>query len=109
MQVGADGSRKLPQRILPVVDAALQQGKPVDRFALVVATWICAAAGRPVRGAALPGVDDPIAADLRAAEDLDTVVRTALGDEVDRSFAALVSKAVRHLERDGAAVLEEAA
>jgi fructuronate reductase len=106
VQVGADGSRKLAQRLLPIVDIALTQGQPIDICALVVATWICAAAGRPVRGATLPVVDDPLGADLRAAGDLDAVVRIALGNEVDRRFAAAVNDAVRRLERDGAVVLE---
>jgi fructuronate reductase len=109
VQVGADGSRKLAQRLLPVADIALQQGRPVDRFALVVAAWICAAAGRPVCGKALPAVDDPIGAQLRDAGDLDQVVRIALGDQADRRFAASILDAVRALERDGAAALERAA
>ena len=109
VQVGADGSRKLPQRLLPLVDLALRQRRPIDRFALVVAAWLCAATGRPVRGEALPAVDDPLGSELRAAGDLDAIVQTALGKDVDRSFAGAVADAVRALERDGAAVLEGAA
>jgi fructuronate reductase len=109
VQVGADGSRKLPQRLLPVVGITLRQGRPIDRFALVVAAWICAATGRPVRGEALPAVDDPLGSELQAAGDLDAIVQTALGKDVDRSFAGAVTDAVRALERDGAAVLEGAA
>jgi len=109
VQVGADGSRKLQQRLLPVVHIALRQGRPIDRLALVVAAWICAAAGRSVRGQALPAVDDPLGSELRAAGDVNSVVRTALGDDVDRHFAAAVVLAVQTLERDGAAALEAAA
>ena len=109
VQVGADGSRKLPQRLLPVVDIALRQGRSIDRFALVVAACICAAAGRPVRGEALPAVDDPLGQQFRATGDLDAIVRTALGNDADRHFAGAVAAAVRALERDGATVLESAA
>jgi fructuronate reductase len=107
-QVGADGSRKLPQRLLPVVDIARLQGLPLGRFALVVAAWICAAAGRPVQGETLPVVDDPQGDAMRATGDIESVVRIALGADVDRSFAAAVIDAVRALEREGVATMDGA-
>jgi fructuronate reductase len=109
VQVGADGSRKLPQRLLPIVDLALRQGAAVDRFALMVAAWICAAAGRPVQGTLLPTVEDPRSAELHAATDVNAVVRVALGDGANRHFAAAVAQALQTLERDGAAALDGAA
>ena len=66
-QVGADGSRKLAQRVLPVVEARRARGLPVDRFAVVVAAWLAPATGTPVQGRLLPPVEDPAAADLKAA------------------------------------------
>ncbi len=39
-QVGADGSRKLAQRLLPVVDTRTHLGLPTTRFAVVVALWL---------------------------------------------------------------------
>jgi fructuronate reductase len=108
VQVGADGSRKLPQRLLPIVEIARRQGLPLGRVALVVAAWICAAAGRPVKGEIVPAVDDPHADAMRAAGDAENVVRIALGADVDRSFAAAVIDAIRALEREGVAAMDGA-
>ena len=66
-QVGADGSSKLPQRLLPVVAARKERALDTERFAVVVAIWIAATAGLAVRGVDLPHLEDPIAAALRAA------------------------------------------
>jgi fructuronate reductase len=108
VQVGADGSRKLPQRLLPVVNIARRQGLPIGRFALVVAAWICAAAGRPVQGEVMPAVDDPHADAMRTAGDAESVVRIALGVDVDRSFAGAVTDAIRDLEGEGLAAMDGA-
>src|SRR6202041_3233514 len=43
-QVGADGSSKLPQRLLPVVAARRERALPTTRFAAVAAIWIAAPA-----------------------------------------------------------------
>ncbi|MBL8774995.1 MAG: mannitol dehydrogenase family protein [Acidimicrobiales bacterium] len=58
-QVGADGSRKLAQRVLPVVGARQARGLSLDRFAVVVAAWLAAVAAR--------SVEDPAADEVRAA------------------------------------------
>jgi fructuronate reductase len=47
-QVGADGSQKLPQRLLPVVAARRRRGLPTDRLAQVVAGWQLALASGQV-------------------------------------------------------------
>ena len=39
-QVASDGSQKLPQRLLPVVQARLQAGLPIAGLALVLAAWL---------------------------------------------------------------------
>lgn len=39
-QVGSDGSRKLPQRWIPVIDANLAAQRPMPGLALAVAAWI---------------------------------------------------------------------
>ncbi len=67
LQVGADGSRKLPQRLLPVIDARLAKRLDTKRFARVVALWIASAGGVEIQGARLPAVADPDAPRLRAA------------------------------------------
>ena len=85
-QVGADGSRKLPQRLLPVVAARHRQGLPTDRFAVVVAAWLCAVAGLHVPDGDLPALDDPAAGTLRAAARQGgpvAVSRAALGEHDD--------------------------
>ena len=42
LQVGVDGSRKLPQRLLPVVERRRAEGRSTWRFAVVVAAWLAA-------------------------------------------------------------------
>ena len=65
-QVGADGSSKLPQRLLPVVAARRERSLGTEGFAVVAAIWIAATAGIEVRGARLPRLADPMAGKLRA-------------------------------------------
>jgi len=67
MQVAMDGSQKLPLRIVPTALAALARGDQPVAAALTAAAWmVFVARGRTVDGAALP-LDDPLAAQLRAA------------------------------------------
>lgn len=107
-QVGADGSRKLAQRVLPVVAERRARGLPVDRFAVVVAAWLAAVTATPVQGRPLPPVEDPAAADLTetfgsggptaAAE---VAVAPALA-----AWAPEVAAALDRLVEQGPAVLE---
>jgi fructuronate reductase len=111
-QVGADGSQKVRERLLPVVGRRDRLGLDVDRFALVVAIWLAAVGGVPVPGASLPTLDDPAAERLASAVaggDLEALVAAALGDEAGRSFPGLVVDALRRLSSEGAAVLQDAA
>jgi fructuronate reductase len=107
-QVGADGSRKLPQRLVPVVAARRKAGLPITRFAIVIAAWIAATAGLPVRGSALASVDDPAGDALRRAAaggDLREVSGVALAGHGDPSFVVEVAATLERLVREGATVL----
>jgi fructuronate reductase len=108
-QVAADGSRKLPQRFLPVVAARESAGLDTMRFATVAAIWVAAASGMVVDGVSLPAIDDPEAARLRAAgsSELDHLVRLALRHSFDETFTATVAAALRRLARLGLGLLEE--
>jgi fructuronate reductase len=112
-QVGADGSRKLPQRLLPVVATRRRQGLATGRFALVVAAWLCAVAGVTVAGAELPALDDPAAGELRAAArrgGADELSRAALSEHDDEGvFTRQVADTIARLHRLGAALLREGA
>ena len=108
-QVGADGSSKLPQRLLPVVAARKALALDTEGFAVVVAIWIAATAGLAVRGVHLPQLEDPIAGALRAAarrEGLQGLSHAALGSLADGAFAAEVASALQRLTADGPAILE---
>ena len=89
VQVAADGSEKLPQRLLPVVAARRAQGRGTARGALVVAMWSAAVTGAPLGGRTLPAVQD------RASTLID----------VDPEFDAEVAAARRALEGHGLAAL----
>lgn len=105
LQVGADGSKKLPQRILPVVARAEQAGRSFDRFAVVVAAWLASVTGAEVGGHVLPAPDDPAGDQLRVAErDDEALVGQALGDDASPAFRSRVVEAVAELRRDGAQV-----
>ena len=109
-QVGADGSRKLAQRLLPVVAARAFLGLPTDRFAVVVAVWLAAVTRLPLRGVVLPDVDDPDAAALRAAaEDRDrrALSHAAFGRQATEAFADEVAGTLEQLVRHGIDVLRE--
>ena len=108
-QVGADGSSKLPQRLLPVVAVRRKRTLPTTRFAAVAAIWIAAAAGIAVRGVRLPLLEDPIAEALRAAshrDDLQALSHLAFGSVADAAFTAEVGSALRRLVTEGPALLK---
>ena len=108
-QVGADGSSKLPQRLLPVVRARRQRGLGTEGFAVVSAIWIAATAGIEVRGACLPRLSDPMAGTLRAAasrgENVHRLSALPFGDGGDAAFVAEVASALKRLASDGLDVL----
>jgi len=108
LQVGADGSRKLPQRFLPIVEARRAARLDTSRFATVVALWIASVGGLKIQGVPLPAAADPEAPRLRAAVidgDLSKVVDMALGRTYDAAFCGMVVASLQHLSRDGLAVL----
>ena len=105
-QVGADGSSKLPQRLLPIVDIRRSRALGTERFAVVVAIWLAATAGVEVHGRRLPHLEDPLAGDLRSAlagpDGLRSLSRVALGDTL---FAMEVASTLARVTSEGAAVL----
>ncbi len=109
-QVGADGSSKLPQRLLPVVAARRRRALDTHRFAVVAAIWIAATAGLRVRGADLPTLEDPLAGDLRAAASrgapLLHLSALAFAGHSDPAFVPEVAHALRLLTDTGLSVLE---
>jgi fructuronate reductase len=109
-QVGADGSSKLPQRLLPVAAARRAHGLGTHSFAVVAAIWIAATAGLKVRGADLPALEDPAATHLRAAASRGASLRRlsnlALGSRADDAFVVDVAGALERLVGAGLAVLE---
>jgi fructuronate reductase len=110
LQVGADGSRKLPQRLLPIIEARTANHLDTSRFATVVALWIASVGGLEISGAQLPAAVDPEAPRLRAAVvdgDLSKVVQVALGRTYDAAFCGTVVESLRTLSRDGLAVLTD--
>lgn len=95
-QVGADGSRKLPQRLLPAVARRQAEGLPTERLALVVAAWLTR----------IDQLDDPLrGAVLAASTDEDRVV-LALPSS-DPAFRAEVATMMRRVRERGPRALEE--
>jgi fructuronate reductase len=110
IQVGADGSRKLPQRLLPVATARLERGLSTERFATVTALWIASTSGIPLQGSALPTLDDPDAERLRSSAvsgDIMAVTREALQGPADAVFVIEVAFFLNRLMVEGMEVLEE--
>lgn len=108
LQVGADGSKKIPQRILPVVALAEQAGRPTHRFATVVAAWAAAVAVTDVAGGRLPVPDDPLAGELQHVArraDLAALVDRALAGAASRRFHRQVVEQLHQLHSHGALVL----
>lgn len=98
LQVGTDGSTKLPQRIAPVATARIAAGLPTRRLAMIVAIWLAALCGLEVPGALLPRPDDRITTELN---DIDPRRRIYAGlrslDLGDSSFAAEILSALDEL------------
>jgi fructuronate reductase len=107
-QVGTDGSRKLPQRLLPVVAARRQRGLRTTSFATVVAIWIAAVSGIAVQGMPLTPLDDPAGSDLvgaAAGGDLDHLAHVALHGWSDPTFGGEVVTALQRLGHEGRTAL----
>jgi fructuronate reductase len=109
VQVGADGSRKLPLRFGEVVSTRRRAGLDTARFAAVVAVWIAAVAGVEVRGQPLPQLNDPEAGRLASLphRDLPRLARFALGEHFDEPFQAEVTGSLEQLALHGPRLLED--
>jgi fructuronate reductase len=109
VQVGADGSRKLPLRFAKVVSARLEAGLDNSRFAATAAIWLAAVAGIELRGRRLPILEDPEAARLASLprRDLARLTGLALGEHFDKPFLAEVAGSLDQLVDHGARVLED--
>ncbi len=113
-QVGADGSRKLEQRLLPVVAARIGRGADTARFAVVVGVWLAALSGIAVGGVVLPDLDDPAGEDVKRAAspsrcDPAEVCRVALGARWPRPFCHQVAATISRLSEEGECVMNEPA
>lgn len=64
VQIAADGSQKLPIRLLAPIREALAAGRPIGRMAVGVAAWMQFVRRQTAAGAVIP---DPLAATLEAA------------------------------------------
>jgi fructuronate reductase len=104
-QVGADGSRKLPQRLLPVRDRLAASGRSTARVDLVIATWLAAATAT----AGASAVDDPASPEVGAAlldGGVEAAVEAAFGPDIDPDG---IGQAYERLVREGVRALEEQA
>ena len=108
-KVGADGSRKLPQRFGSIVVARRQAGLETTRFATVVALWVALASGLPIGGSNVADVEDPASLLLRSAavrHDLGRLVHLALNDGFEGDFVALVIDTLARLLQEGMGLLQ---
>jgi fructuronate reductase len=108
-QVGADGSSKLPQRLLPIVAAREARSLGTSKFALVAAIWLAAVGGVAVPGTRLPPLADSLESRLRSAaaqpDGLQALSRVALGASV---FAGEVACMLDRLTKEGRSLLRAA-
>lgn len=65
LQIAMDGSQKLPQRILPVIERRLARGQSVIGLSLAVAAWMCFVGERHYL-AQVFDLSDPLADTLRS-------------------------------------------
>jgi len=95
-QIAADGSQKLPQRILAPIAESLAAGRPVPGLALVVAAWMRYVGGVDEAGQTID-VRDPLADLLRAASDGATIPtdKVAALLAIDQVFAPTLAKDIR--------------
>ena len=112
-QIACDGSQKIPQRWVPVLQARLQAGRPVTRLALAAAAWMRLWQGRADDGSPIR-VSDPLAERLRewagdGADPVTTVRKLGTlaevwGTELPRHpiWLAAVESALRRLQAHGA-------
>lgn len=90
-QVGADGSRKIAQRLLPIMDLRTDNGLDITRLAMVTAMWLVVVSGTAVRGSKRPTVEDPtrdaVVAVMAGSSDpnrITTALHVAFGERITR-------------------------
>jgi fructuronate reductase len=108
-KVGADGSRKLPQRFGSIVIARSRAGLENTRFATVAALWVALASGLPVGGGRAAIVEDPASVRLRPAAargDLRQLAHLALGDAFEGEFVSSVAETLTRLLQEGIGLLQ---
>ncbi|MDE2134704.1 MAG: mannitol dehydrogenase family protein [Alphaproteobacteria bacterium] len=109
IQIGSDGSQKLPYRILATIADALSAGRPIERLAVSVAAWMRFAVREAKEGRTL---NDPLAERLarigrectgEAGADVPRflAVREIFASDLagDRRFAAAVASAYDRLPK----------
>jgi len=119
LQIAADGSQKLPQRIVPVLQQRLAENLPVHRLTITIAAWFAYMTGWGYQGGG-PKVDDPAADEFRliaeANKQVPDFVRAALGKQEifgdvlygDQQFCSdLTDTFATMISQDVAQVLEE--
>lgn len=77
-QIAADGSQKLPQRLIAPAAARISAGLPIEALALAIAAWMRWQTGHTDSGETFM-VDDPLAATMAAR----LSGRTSSADQVD--------------------------
>ena len=107
LQVGTDGSTKLPQRIVPVAMARSAAGLPNRRLATIVAIWLAALCGLDVPGSAVPRPGDRIATELDGSDPRRRIYRALRAlDLGDSSFASEILSALDELLEIGPVILQ---
>ncbi len=107
-KVGADGSRKLPQRFGSIVIARKRAGLENTRFATVAALWVALASGLPLGGGQAAIVEDPASVRLRSAAargDLGHLAHLALSDAFEGEFVSSVADTLARLLEEGMELL----
>ena len=110
-QVGADGSRKLPLRLFPIMAMRHRRGLPTHRFAIVIALWLAAVSRIRIQGHTLSAVDDPAADQLRvvaATGNLHQLSHTALGHHGGPHVIGEVAETLASLMVRGMTCIDEA-
>lgn len=106
-QIALDGSEKLQQRLLPVIEARVTSNKPIDCLALSIAGWIMFLRGFEYgyKYGKFADHEDPRGETLRklaSAESIDQAVRQLIND------SGVFSEALNNSERFVQAVIEAA-
>ncbi len=100
-QIAADGSQKLPQRLIAPIRERRARGLPVDALALAVAAWMRWQAGTTDAGDRFV-VDDPIADRLASARGVDALLAAIGADDIDATARGAIAAHLHLLQTSGA-------